>query len=269
MRTVELQPNEFGRVLPMYRAAGICFPLISAVIHNSQRGQVFADDRETPTSAVVVTDFGFMLFLGAEDNESFNAGVAGLFAAGEFKPSYLLWYSPPISWQRRLDAVGGNLVKRRERIRFEFDPERAVCLATPNPSPAGFELKSLSAELISKTEKFGVKIESRFWASAEDFLEHGLGVCLLKDAEVVSICYAAAMVDGLAEIDVATDPEFRGRGLASVTAQVFIRDCLRRRVLPTWDCFDYNTWSIRLALKLGFVSTRNYAFYSFNVPAKV
>ena len=269
MKTVQLEQSEFGGVLPLYRAAGACFPLISAVIHNGQRGQVFADDRQRPTSSVVVTHFGFMLFLGVEENDPFNSGLAGLFATGGFKPSYLLWYSPPANWQRRLEAVGHDLVRRRERVRLEFEPEHAGWLTNPDQCPAGFELKSLSSDLISETKKFGVKIESRFWASAADFLEHGLGVCLLKDDDVVSICYAAAIADGLAEVDVATDAEFRGRGLASVAAQRFIRDCLQRQVLPTWDCFEDNTASLKLALKLGFVPARNYALYSFHVPAKV
>jgi RimJ/RimL family protein N-acetyltransferase len=162
-----------------------------------------------------------------------------------------------------------KLVRKRSRIRFTFDPERAPWLANPTPHPAGFELRVLSADLVSRTVKFGVRIESRFWASVVDFIQHGLGVCLTQAGEIVSICYAATVVDGLAEIDVATDPEFRGRGLAGITTKRFIQECLDRQLLPTWDCFDYNTGSLKLALKLGFEAGKNYDFYSFNIPARV
>ncbi|HYH84637.1 MAG TPA: GNAT family N-acetyltransferase [Pyrinomonadaceae bacterium] len=265
--SVELKSDEFARVLPLYRAAGACFPIISAVIQRRQRGQVFADRRESPASAFVVTNFGFALYLGDEGKVEFDEGLARLLAAGDaFRPSYLLWYAPPALWQAGLDALGSDLVRRRERVRFEFREERAAWLSERVECPDGFELKPLSAELIPKTEKFGVKLDSRFWASAADFVENSLGVCLLKDGEVASLCYAAAVADGLAEVDVVTDAEFRGRGLASVVTRQFIKECLRRGVAPTWDCFEYNAGSMRLAEKTGFVESRRYALYSFNVP---
>ncbi|PYS84874.1 MAG: hypothetical protein DMF67_03090 [Acidobacteria bacterium] len=267
---VELKPAEFPRALPLYREAGVCFPLISAVIRQRQRGQVFADGRDEPGNAVVVTDFGFMLLLGAEPGETFDEGFARLLAAGgEIKPSYLLWYSPPAGWQRRLDALGPDAARRRERVRFRFNEERAGWLGEPVVAPDGFELKSLTSDLIPKTEKFGVKLDSRFWASAADFVENGVGVCLTKGGEVVSLCYAAAVADGLAEVDVVTDPEFRGRGLAGVATRQFIKECLGRGIAPTWDCFDYNAGSVKLAEKLGFSLASSYPFYSFNVPIKL
>lgn len=269
MMTVELQPDEFARVLPLYREAGVCFPLISAVIQGGQRGQVFADRRELPSSALVVTDFGFMFLAGAEQNAPFDASLSRLFANGDaLKPSYLMWYSPPAGWQRRLDEFGSEVVRRRERVRFEFREERAGWLAEPVECPDGFELKHASAELLPEAEKLGLKLDSRFWASAAEFVEHGLGVFLMRGDEVVSLCYAAAVADGLAEVDVATAPEFRERGLAGVVAKQFAKECLRRGVTPTWDCFEYNAGSMKLAEKLGFVETRRYPFYNFNVPLR-
>jgi RimJ/RimL family protein N-acetyltransferase len=265
---VELQPDDFERVLTLYRSAGITFPLISTVIQNKQRGQVFADDRENPRAGMIVTNFGFM-FLTGEESESFDDELVRLFAAGgKFRPSYLLWYSPSEGWQRRLDAIP-DLARRRERVRLDFHSDQAGWLGDPVERPAGFELKDLSLDLIPKTEKFDVKLDSKFWASAADFLENGFGVCLMKDDEMVSLCYAAAVVDGLAEVDVATDPEFRGRGLAGVVTRQFIKQCLDRGLAPTWDCFSYNTGSLRLATSLNFAAATNYPFYSFNVPVEI
>ncbi|MCM3904868.1 MAG: GNAT family N-acetyltransferase [Pyrinomonadaceae bacterium] len=264
---VELQPDDFLRVLPLYRSAGKSFPLISAVIQNKQRGQIFADTRENPRAAIIVTNFGFM-FLTGEECESFDDELARVFTtSGKFKPSYLLWYSPPEGWQARLDSIP-DLGRRRERVRLDFRPDQAGWLGEPVDSPAGFELKDLSSELIPKTEKFGVKLDSRFWGSTADFLKNGFGVCLMRDHEIVSVCYAAAVADGLAEVDVATDEEFRGRGFAGVVTREFIRQCLDRGLAPTWDCFTYNTSSLKLAKSLGFAGEARYPFYSFNVPIK-
>lgn len=264
----ELKPEEFRRVLPLYEAAGVRLPLISAVVRRKQRGRVFADAREAPGAAFVINDFGFAYLLGA-GHEKFDAGLERLLSTpGALGPTYLLWYSPPAGWRARLDALGPDLVRRRERVRFEFREGLAPWLGEPVECPAGFELRELTPGLVPATEKLGVQLASRFWASAEDFAENGLGVCLTEGDEVVSLCYAAAVADGLAEVDVVTQPEYRGRGLAGVVTRQFIKECLRRGVAPTWDCFDYNAGSLRLAGGLGFAELYRYPFYSFNVPVK-
>jgi RimJ/RimL family protein N-acetyltransferase len=262
MGFVELEASDFPEVLPLYQSSSLRFPLISAVIENRQRGQVFVD--RNGKSALVVNNFGFMYLIGAEVNPELHDALVGLFSgANRIKPSYLLWYSPPESWQQRLDAAGA---RRRERIRYEFQERNAGYLSEPVTCPSGFDMRRLDTELIPSTKKFGIEIDSRFWASARDVTENGLGFCIIKDDDVVSICYAAAISDGLAEIDVATDEAYRQQGLAVLVSQQFIRECLSRGITPTWDCFAYNTGSRRLAERLGFSELVHYPFYSFNIP---
>jgi GNAT superfamily N-acetyltransferase len=264
MGFVELEANDFPNVLPLYQSSPLTFPFISAVIENRQRGQVFVDRNPNSKSALVLNTFGFTYLIGAEVNPEFDDALVELLTgANRIKPSYLLWYSPPGAWQQKMDIAGA---RRRERIRYEFHGSSAHYLNEPVSCPAGFEIRKLDTELIPKTEKFAVKIDSRFWSSAQDFIENGLGFCIIKDDDVVSICYAAAISDGLAEIDVATDEAYRQQGLAALVSQQFIRECLTRGITPTWDCFEYNTGSRRLAEGLGFSELVHYPFYSFNIP---
>lgn len=265
MTIVALEREQFGTVIPLYQQYGKPFPLISAVINDKQRGQVFADEPTHPQSALIVTNFGFTLLVGTP-NASFNRSLAlGFSTADQLKPSYLLWYSPPAAWQRHLDTQP-TLVRRRERVRFKFPVQDVSWLKSPIQIPAGFELADLSLDLIAKVDKFNINLDSRFWTSAEDLLQNGVGVCLMRGNEVISMCYTAAVADGLGEIDVVTDPEFRGSGLGCCVAQELIRQCLSREIVPTWDCFLDNIGSMRLAEKLEFTSLINYPFYSFNVP---
>ena len=259
---VELQ--EYSEVLARYRAAGQVFPLILAVLEGSQRGQVFVSDKNS--AAFVVGNFGFSCLIEADEvDESFERGLTELLASrGPVRPSYLLWYEPPPRWQTKLDA--SESVKRRERVRFEFREEGVPYLNETASCPARFQLQRMTPQLLTSAEKFGLGLESRFWSTTDDFIAHGLGVCLVKDGEVVSLCYGAAVAGGLAEVDVVTDAEFRGQGLGTIVAQEFNRLCLRNGISPTWDCFDYNTGSMKLAERLGFVEVRRYPFYSFNIP---
>src|SRR2546426_12402445 len=70
----ELEPERFPTVIPLYRAAQICFPLIFAVLEQRQRGQVFVDNPNYPESALVVTDFGFMNYIGGKRGKYFFRG---------------------------------------------------------------------------------------------------------------------------------------------------------------------------------------------------
>jgi RimJ/RimL family protein N-acetyltransferase len=132
--------------------------------------------------------------------------------------------------------------------------------------PPGVELQPLDKDLLERAEQFKLEIGSRFWASSDDFLKHGLGVCAIKDGEIISLCYSACVVDGLAEVDIITDPEFRGGGYGRLAAQALIELCRQHQIAPTWDCFIQNTSSMKLAAKLGFEQTHAYPLYSFNPP---
>lgn len=263
----ELREIDFPKVLHLYNSLGMNFPLILAVILNKQRGQIFADSLEYPRSTLVVTNFGFMIFIGDDINENFNKSLVALFTkAGSVRPSYLLWYSPPIEWQARLDSFLPDRVRRRERMRLEFHNENASYINEEITCPPGFEIRNLDFELIPKTQSLGINIGSRLWSSSVDFVHNGLGVCIIRNEKIVSLCYSACVADNIAEIDIITQQEYRGLGLGYVVAQGFIRECIEKNITPTWDCFISNVASLKLAEKLGFQRKFTYPFYSFNIP---
>lgn len=260
---LELDPAGFESLTPIYEQESHIFPLILAVIKRKQPGWAFVDDRHSPAAALIVTRFGFVQLIGKPVSD--KMWTSFFRDPKPYLPNYLLWYSPPPRIQILPAAPGNAQVRCRERTRFSFTGEPVEVAG----QPAGFEVELLDKEWIAKIAEFHLDIESRFWSSADDFLKHGLGVCVLKDGKVASICYSACVVDGLAEVDVMTRDEYRGRGLASLAVGRFILECLRREITPTWDCFTDNTASMKLALKLGFKKSFSYNFYSFNVPINI
>jgi GNAT superfamily N-acetyltransferase len=260
-------------VLPLYQRSGLCFPLIRAVIEGLQRGWVWVDDPSSPASAFVVTGFGFACFLGAHDNGAFNALLREhLHQDGEETPRYLLWYAPPIDWRTWLDGRPEGAVRRRERVRLRLgqsEPEPPY-VRHEESRPEGFRLSPLDPGLIPELDRLGLSVSTRFWSSAADLLQHGFGACLVaNDDSVASVCYSSCLAGGLAEVDIATREEHRGRGFAGIVAREFVRQCTRRRIAPTWDCFTANEASLRLAVSLGFVETLRYPLYSFQIPLPV
>lgn len=262
---IELEPQAYKQVLPFYMAQKkSLFPLILAVIQNKQAGRVFVDDILNPSSVLVIHKFGFMQVFGVEGADRFDADLADFFSIKrEDVPSYLLWYSPPQRWQLKLDRLENGLVRKRERARFVYYEQSPDLWQDVS---AGYDVQLLDKVLLKKTDDFNLNISSRFWSSVDDFLKNGVGVCLLQDNQIVSLCYSACIVNGMAEVDVITRDGYQGQGLATIVAQRFIQECVRKKIMPTWDCFMNNTASVKLAEKLGFSETETYFFYSFNIP---
>jgi GNAT superfamily N-acetyltransferase len=65
------------------------------------------------------------------------------------------------------------------------------------------------------------------------------------------------------ELDLATAPEHRGRGLATAVAAACISECLTRRATPHWQCEEANPASMAVAEKVGFGQPARYIAYQF------
>jgi RimJ/RimL family protein N-acetyltransferase len=259
----KLDENDFEKMLPLYLNKEVIFPLILSVIQKKQRGWVFVNNPVEPVSAIIVTKSGFMQLVGTENDKGFESDVFEFFKLpNPDLPTYLLWYLPSFQAQKKLDEYIPQYVRRRERVRFVFK-NQIENLVQCRP---GFSVRFLERDLIQKVEHFNLDIGSRFWSSIDDFLENGIGACVIKDDEIVSLCYSACIVNNLAEVDVVTQEEYRGMGLAVIAAQNFMSECVRRGITPTWDCFVNNVPSMRLAILLGYTKTVAYPFYSFNIP---
>ncbi len=264
-----LKPENYSNILTLYDRVPIDFPLIRSVIEKIQDGWIYVDDSQAPNNAIVITKFGFVFLFGDPENEDFNDGINRLLSTDphtDAVPSYLLWYDPPQYWQDRFLSLSPNIVKARDRQRFAFRPERfGGCRTSMNTLPGEFTVARIDRPFLRGTAQFNLDLTSRFWGSEEDFLNKGLGYCVLANHVPVSICYAACVTrDRVAEIDVATLEQYRGRKLATFATAAFLEHCIRFHIEPSWDCFAYNKASYNLAVTLGFEPDCNYQFYTIN-----
>jgi RimJ/RimL family protein N-acetyltransferase len=247
------------------RGTTVDFPLIQAVLESRQDGHTLANDDEEPSVVLVVTKFGFTYAFGEEaDEEQWRDLVGTLFTHENLKHRYLLWYDPPPACRYVLTTLPDEVVKKRTRTRFKFDSKRQDNELRDEGLPAKVEVRKVDRQILAKLSRFRLDIGARFWRSEQDFLDQGFGFVAEIDDEIASICYSACVVNGLAEIDVVTLDNHRGQGLAGAVCKAFIGHCRREGITPTWDCFDYNKASCRLAAGLGFEAFKTYPFYSLN-----
>jgi len=258
----QLDSSKYAHVIPLADAAGVEFPIIRAVLENRQEGQVFADDDLNPRTAIVCHKFGFLTILNRHETILSSDEVLRILLHGkEISPQYRLWYDPGAAFIPLLKPyIDAGKVRIRERIRYRF---RDAVLDVPEP-PNGWRIRSLERSDLPKVVAFKLDFPERFWGSANNFFSQAFAVVAVQGEEVGSICYPAAIGAGKAEIDVATLEHARGKLLAHIVSQRFIREILRRGIEPTWDCFAANEPSVRLAQHLDFKENRRYSFVTFN-----
>jgi hypothetical protein len=109
---------------------------------------------------------------------------------------------------------------------------------------------------------FALSLTSRFWASVDDFCKNSFGCVVRHSNDFTSICYAAAVSNNIAEIDVATKPDYKKMGFAKIAAISFIEECSQRKIIPNWDCYLNNLPSYKLATSLGFNIINKYPLFT-------
>lgn len=251
-------------LLPWYQEASRCFALIRAVLEGRQPGTAHLIEAGKQKAVFVANNFGFAQFFGEVESDAI---ISALFDALQRLPAlsnrYLLWYDPPPLCRRHMDSLPEGVARARTRIAFDFKVERFAARA-PDTQVTGVEIVPLDNQVLDEIAAFGLDIENRFWPSRKAFLEQGYGSAARLDNQIASLCYSACVAGGVAEVDVVTREEFRGKGLARIVTAAFISDCLANGITPNWDCFDYNQASLQLALSLGFTELSRYPFYSVN-----
>jgi hypothetical protein len=244
--------NDYRKVrLELRRRSQSCFPLIGSVLERTQIGAVYTD---TADNYFVLNRAGFaQVFLSGNDDSL----VVDFISNSEMLPAYLHIYEG----RNLLTSLEKTPLTVRQRERQQFRYEYAF-IDVPTTPPT-FEIRDCSTLEFNQLKKFGLNLENRFWKSESDFLEHGFGKCVVANGvDPASICYAASVYDEIAEIDVATMPAFRGKGLAKIVAANFVAGLLHNGLSASWDCFTENAPSVAAAKSLQFKLVKKYIFLS-------
>jgi GNAT superfamily N-acetyltransferase len=257
-----LSSAQFGKALGLYSENPAFFPLIAAVLEQAQDGVAYADSADAPKQVYVEHAFGFAQVFGARV-PAFEQALQGyLTAAKAFGCTKVRLYTPQCPDFLNDGAHDGL---RSWRQRFRPDPARWNTEDAPRTAaPKDVSFIHVDGGTVDMVEAaFGVV--SRFWRTREDFALRANGVAAVADGRMVSLCYAAAVAGGRAEIDVLTLPESRHLGLAKEVVNRFNRHCLKQGVLPLWDCFTNNAASMALSRSTGFVPLGDpYPFFTIN-----
>ncbi|MCM1988733.1 GNAT family N-acetyltransferase [Oceanirhabdus seepicola] len=221
-------------------------------------GTAWVDDLENPTVAQVMVGF-FVFYAGDINSEAAEELLYNL-------PEHSLVIVKTDEWKKYIETIHKGRIDKFQRFEFKKNPEhldrnhlQKFLLALPQ----GYELKRIDASLAEEPSLHEVSEDftSQF-DSTEDYLNRGIGFCILSHGQVVCGASSYSIYDQGLEIEIGTHPDHRRKGLATIVASALILECLDRGIYPSWDAA--NSESVALAEKLGYIMEEPYDTYYIN-----
>jgi len=211
-------------------------PVFKSVFDGNCDGAVFVDNENAPTWAVLTTADYHTFVAGNHitkevlDNILFNHVLAAQ------KEKQLIVFAPSESLQSLLGSVfiprKGFIVPRKM---FLFNHE------TYNKVGNWQEKMPDNAKIIILKEKFAPSCLNDGWA-AKLMLE---GICVSTAVSMAG--------GGYAEIGIETNPDFRGKGYATLAVLALIERLLHESLIPCWSSWPERKASQAVAQKVGFI----------------
>jgi len=259
---IRLELEHFKKLSEKYTKSKIFFPLISAVLEKKQHGLVFTNSNITPTSFLIIHKFGFAQFFEIEESIEFDRSIIEYLTRINFIESLELSkirvYCTDGKWTDCFNLLKGNSFAKATRSRMIFNhPHENVDKIGENHSLSVVD--AINFERVNRS--FDLHLDKRFWNTKSDFLSNSLAVIVADNDTITSICYAAAVSNNCAEIDIYTSDECRGKGQAKVNLAAFIKICDVAGIKPYWDCYKNNEPSYNLAIAMGFKLKFEYDFF--------
>lgn len=169
-------------------------------------------------------------------------------------------FSDSNDWDQVLHTYFKNVIQKTTRKFLTY--KRIQPPQLDKKLPQGYSLQKINKTVIHKSRLFDEKYYREYWNSISNYVTNGFGYAILYNNEVVCECTSIFANKWSVEIDIQTDINHRGLGLASIAAQAFIEHRLSKAQKVIWDCTLSNTVSYQLALQLGFEHVHTYNLWN-------
>lgn len=237
---------------------------VASVFDGCLDGDIWVDRQTEPTIALLVSGETYYLAGSPE-----LASPKSLAALKREIPAWAYLFAED-HWAAHLARAWSNPFARpHPRVRFGLaeghGPTAVAAL------PEGFELVQIDGALLSAApDNLDVVTDViDGWPSSEDFLDKGVGFCVLHQGRIVSHCASDSVTGMRCELGVGTEPGFRRLGLANSAAAATLAACLGRGIRGIeWHSHASNKGSIAIAKAIGLVENDRHFAYSGNLPAE-
>ena len=255
-----LSDRDIDKVINVIESSVKTVPTFTySVLNNFIKGFVYANSRD-PETVLVGTETGIYFVAGKEDNEKFNNFLFELYFQRKSNDLRFTLFSSTASWDSVIQRLFNNNLNQVSRYSYIYDHKKKA--HNKGLTDSEYSIRRISEEQITSSLEFNKDYYNEYWGSVSNFTEKGFGYCILHKGKVVSECTSIFSSLQFAEIDIETNEDYRGQGLASIVAKAFINHCLKDEIIPRWDCDILNKQSIILAEKLGFINPNKYSIFT-------
>jgi RimJ/RimL family protein N-acetyltransferase len=276
-----LKQQDYDKVLSLFAPLAEFKSAVSGVLDGTQLGTVFVDDTANPQSACMYWD-QLLILAGNPDNVAFNHALHTLVMKQGFADaSYqtvsdgIVTLCHPAAWQDRFDVVfgarmpveeaRGHYVFRQSMFDWrEMLPDEGISVQSINKA-------LLDNDSLENIQELRASVQGAWAESAANFEEQGVGACVLTSGEIVGWCYTRMVArDDACELTLETVDTYIGQGVATLASAAAIDFCLARGFVTIEEHIaDWNTPSLRVAEKVGFVRERDYSVYTYFFDAAI
>lgn len=231
---------------------------VLSVLDSIIKGTVYADSTNYK-SLLIKTDSGLYYVAGQSSNKQFLENLVRKFEESVNQEKRFTLFSADLPWNQSIEKHLDKKVRKIQRYGFSFN---LVAYKNRNRNDISeYNVTKTNQYLIEHCLEFDKKYYEEYWDSTENFLQNGIGFCVKDGERIISEGVSIFKSSTYAEVDIITDSNYRGKGLASIVAEQFIDYCLSHNIHPRWDCDVDNVTSINLGNKLGFNNRQKHAVY--------
>jgi len=226
-------------------------PALWAVFHGHHTGRAVVDELDHPSQCVLRSD-AVMTYASRDVSQPFLEA-----ALDHFRRVGPIWLI-----RAQGDPPAPKPIRCLSRLEFyDLDPSSQVLVKFRYELKKGFTLRTIDRELLERCEW---RDDMEFFAgSLENFLQNDLGICLMRDNEIIVEAYASALGAPYAEIGAITHEPYRGKGYAALTVAYLVESLAQLGYQCYWSCDIDNPASARVARKLGFGIEKPYEIWEY------
>ncbi|MDD1501962.1 GNAT family N-acetyltransferase [Lysinibacillus sp. CNPSo 3705] len=231
---------------------------VYSILDQVIEGSVYTDN-DSFRSLLFQTKSGICCVYGDSSSEQIVNKLECLLEKSIEQSKRFTLFSYADDWNTKIEQRLNGHVKKLERYTFTF--ARNAYNDREKRELPDYEFMKIKQPQIEYCLEFDNQYYEEYWDSTNNFLENGFGFCLQHGDKIISEAVSIFKSQQFAEIDIVTDSNYRGNGLASVIAEKFIDYCIFNDIQPCWDCDSHNQASYHLGTKLGFSNPQKYVIY--------
>lgn len=248
-------------------------PSFTSILAGIAKGDLWIDDRENPTLALVYSaPVGGYRIMG----EIKNKNKLGEFT--RFLEEELFLQLKEAKIDEFEFAAESNEVEKMMLMHFRGykiieDKELAFIRKPDQERPvvseiSGYDFLKINEECLQNNYQNKDYIVTRIieaWGTIEKYRNYGIGFIAVEGDRIAGMILGTANYENILPIDIETLKDHRKKGIATELTRRFLAYCYANKLTAYWNCIISNVESRNIAEKAGFQFIGSKDYYYFNM----